>query len=264
MATAWVLTKGMQNLWDQFYAAFPNADRTSSGKVGDLAHQKESASGHNPDLTGNAEWKDGDVKNEVRAIDLDSDLRTPGVTMPDVVTHIRKQPGVSAVLRYIIHDRTIYEASNGWRGRAYTGASAHTEHAHFSGQRTQAADENITFDFKFKELIDVALDAADIKKIADATAAAVWATKIPDYADPAEPNRELTAAVWEGYNEGRHITTRAVIIAAVNAAAGVDNVNEAEIVAGVLAALTPEAIAAAIPPAQAAAVADELYARLQN
>jgi hypothetical protein len=254
----------MANLWDQFYAAFPDADRTSSGKVGDLAHQKESASGHNPDLTGNAEWKDGDAKNEVRAIDLDDDLRTPGVTMGMVVGHLRGLPGVSAVLRYIIYDRTIYEASNGWAPRPYTGASPHTEHAHFSGQRTQASDENTTFDFRFKELLAMDLTAQNLKDIGAAAAAAVWGTKIPDYADPADPNRELTAAVWEGYNEGRHITTRAVIIAAINAAAGVDNVDEAEIVAGVLAGLTPEKIAAAVPPAMAIAVADELYARLKN
>ena len=213
MAVAWVLTRGMANLWDQFYAAFPNADRTSSGKVGDLAHQKESASGHNPDLTVNAEWKDGDAKNEVRAIDLDDDLRTPGVTMGMVVDHLRGLPGVSTVLRYIIYDRMISEASNGWAPRPYSGASPHTEHAHFSGQRTQAADENTTFDFRFEELTAVAIDAADIARIADA----VWAEPIEDYADPANPNRVLTARVWEGYNEGRHITTRAVIKADIAA-----------------------------------------------
>lgn len=264
MATAWVLTRGMQNLWDQFYAAFPNADRASSGKVGDLAHQRESSSGHNPDLTGNAEWKDGDAKNEVRAIDLDDDLRFPGVTMGDVIDHLRALPKLSTVLRYMIYDRTIYEASNGWAPRAYTGASAHTEHAHFSGARTQASDENTTFDFRFEELTGMTIDAADVAKIAKATAAEIFATEIEDSADPANPNRKLTFRVWQQYTEGRHITTRAVIIAAVNAAMGQHDVNEAEIVAGVLAGLTPEKIAAAIPPAQAIAVADELYARLQD
>jgi hypothetical protein len=263
MATPWVLTKGMQNLWDQFYAAFPNADRASSGKVGDLAHQLESASGHNPDLTDNAEWKDGDVKNEVRAIDLDDDLRTPGVTMQKVVDHLRALPGVSSVLRYIIYDRTIYEASNGWRGRPYTGPSPHTEHAHFSGQRTQASDENTTFDYRFEELTDMPITDAEIAKIAAASRDALLAAEVEDYADPATPNRKLPLRTWFGYFEGREITTRSVIIAAINAAAG-DNVNEAEVIAGVLAGLTPEKIAAAIPSGLAGAVADELRARLEN
>jgi hypothetical protein len=245
MATAWVLTRGMQTLWDQFYAAFPDADRTSSGKVGDLAHQKESASGHNPDLTGNAEWKDGDAKNEVRAIDLDDDLRTPGVTMGMVVDHLRGLPGVSAVLRYIIYDRKIYEASNDWRGRPYTGPSPHTEHAHFSGQRTQASDENTTFDFRFEELLAMDLTAQNLKDIADA----VWAEPIEDYADPANPNRVLTARVWEGYNEGRHITTRAVVKAQLDAlAAKVDAL----------------AIGGVDLDALAAKVADLLAARLKD
>lgn len=262
MAAAWELTKGMQNLWDQFYRAFPNADRTSSGKVGDLAHQLESASGHNPDLTGNAEWKDGDKKNEVRAIDLDDDLRSPGVTMQMVTDHVRALPGVSSVLRYWIYDRTIYEASNGWRGRPYTGPSPHTEHAHASGARTQASDENDTFDFRFEELTSVAIEAADIAKIAAATRDLIFATEIEDSADPANPNRKLTFRVWQQYTEGRHLTTRAVIIAAINAATGVDHVDEDAIVSGVLAGLSAEKIAAAIPPGLAAAVVNELRDRL--
>jgi hypothetical protein len=257
MATAWVLTKGMQNLWDQFYAAFPNADRTSSGKVGDLAHQKESASGHNPDLTGNAEWKDGDAKNEVRAIDLDSDLRTPGVTMAMVVDHIRGLPGVGAVLRYVIYDRTIYEASNGWAPRPYTGASPHTEHMHASGQRTQAADENTTFDFRFEELTGMAIDPADITKIAKATAAEVFATKITDRVAkpaPGQPQRQLTFDVWTGYSDGR------ADVADVKKAV----VSLADQVEQVSAAVDALSVAGVDLDALAAKVADLLAARLKD
>lgn len=264
MATAWVLTKGMQNLWDQFYAAFPDADRTSSGKVGDLAHQQESASGHNPDLTGAAEWKDGDAKNEVRAIDLDSDLRTPGVTMQNAIDHLRRLPNVGSVIRYLIYNRVIYEASNDWAGRPYTGPSPHTEHAHASGQRTQASDENTTFDFRFEELADVPMTDPEMDKLAAKTAAAVMAYKITDYADTNKPQRQLALSTWVGYCDGRENSTRSVIIAAINAAAAGDDVDENEIIAGVLTGLTPERIAAAIPAAQAAAVADVLAERLKS
>ncbi len=51
---------------------------------------------------------------------------------------------------------------------------------------------------------------------------------------------------------------------ALTALAGRDFVDEPAIVAGVLASLTPEKIAAAIPPAQVKAVADELAKRLQG
>lgn len=151
-----MLTKGMKNLGNQFNSAFPGRDGASDGAIGDYAHTQED-SGHNPDDTSqhNAEW-DGDADNvkDVRAIDVDSDLRTPGVTMQDVIDHLRALPGLSSVLRYMIFNRKIYSASNGWVPQTYSGASAHTEHAHFSGAYTEASDQNGTFDFKFDEIGD--------------------------------------------------------------------------------------------------------------
>ena len=113
----WVLTKGLQNLRAQVNAAFPDRDKTSDGTIGDQVHAS-GTSGHNPDLTGNAEYKDGDSLDEVRAWDMDSDLRFPGMTAQQVVDHIRHLPGVSSVLRYMIYNRKIYKASNGWAAEA--------------------------------------------------------------------------------------------------------------------------------------------------
>lgn len=148
----WVLTLGLQNLREQVGKAFPDRDKTSDGTVGDLAHQLEK-SDHNPDRTGNAAYKDGDALDEVRAWDMDSDLRSAaGVDAQELVDHLRALPGVHTVLRYMIYNRKIYQADTGWQVEPYTGPSAHTEHIHFSGQRTQAADSNTTFDFRLEEL----------------------------------------------------------------------------------------------------------------
>lgn len=139
-----VLTAALTRLRADFDAAFPARDRASDGWIGDAAHQAE-VSGHNPDDTAGvtAEYADADTKPEVRAIDVDADLRTPGVTMYDVIRRILATPADLARLRYIIfcppsgpfgaNVPTIWSKSNGWAPRRYTGASPHNEHAHFSG-----------------------------------------------------------------------------------------------------------------------------------
>jgi hypothetical protein len=160
--SSWKLTDGLQNLRNQVNAAFPDRDKASDGTIGDTAHQAET-SGHNRDDTPGSrpEWDgDPDSTPEVRAWDMDSDLRAAPATAQQVVDHIRRLPGVSSVLRYIIYNRKIYRASNGWVAETYDGKSAHTEHIHFSGQYTQAADNNTTFDYRLEE-IPVALTDAD-------------------------------------------------------------------------------------------------------
>jgi hypothetical protein len=168
----WDLTKGLQNLRAQVNAAFPDRDKTSDGTIGDKAHQAET-SGHNPDDTpgSKTEWNsDNDANAEVRAWDMDSDLRAAPATAQQVVDHIRALPGVSSMLRYMIYNRRIYRASSNWKPEAYTGPSAHTEHIHFSGAYSQAADNNTTFDYRLED-IPVALTDADLAKIVAAVRA---------------------------------------------------------------------------------------------
>lgn len=143
MAT-WVLTRGLQSVRTEFNGAFKLRDKRSDGSIGDQSHAT-GTSGHNPDRTGRAEYRDGDSKNEVRAIDVDRDL-VPGSGidwMERVVQFIikRARAGGYVPFRYIIYKRRIWARSDGWRTRAYTGANAHDQHAHFSGDYTQKADE---------------------------------------------------------------------------------------------------------------------------
>lgn len=150
-----MLTPGLKNLGNQFNAAFPDRDGTSDGAIGDYAHTQEN-SGHNPDDTSqhNAEWDgDSDNKSEVRAIDVDNNLNSAGVSMQNVIDHIRKLSNLKSVIRYMIYNRIEYHVDNNFNPQPYTGASAHTEHAHFSGARSDASDENTTFDFRLDELV---------------------------------------------------------------------------------------------------------------
>lgn len=165
-----MLTKGMKNLGMQINAWATERYGDSDGALGNYQHTL-GKSGHNPDDTShhNAEW-DGDPDNipEIRAIDVDIDFNN-GVSAQTLVDHIvALKP--SSVLRYVIYNRKIYEASNGWRSRTYTGASPHTEHIHFSGAYTQASDNNTTYDYKLGD-IPVALTSADKTWITNTIAA---------------------------------------------------------------------------------------------
>ena len=97
-------------------------------------------SSHNPDKTGNSEVKDGDLFDEVRAFDCDADLNEPGVTMLKVIEAMLRDKATLKRLKYIIHNRTIWTANNGWLPQRYTGPSPHTEHAHFNGIFTDDAN----------------------------------------------------------------------------------------------------------------------------
>lgn len=132
MAT-WILIAAAKSLFAAFDELAPDRDHTSDGSVGNAAHAAE-VSDHNPDETGSVPIHDADHINEVHAIDVDSDLRTPGLSMEMVVQFVlgRCRNGAEKRLRYIIYFDRIWEASNGWKLRAYLGSSKHHEHAHFS------------------------------------------------------------------------------------------------------------------------------------
>ena len=210
----WILTLGLQNLRRQVNAAFPARDITSDGTIGDTAHQAET-SGHNRDDTPGSrpEWDgDPDSTPEVRAWDMDSNLNAPPATAQQVVDHIRRLPGVSSVLRYMIYNRKIYRASNDWVPETYTGKSAHTEHIHFSGAYSQAADNNTSFDYRLEE-IPVALTDADKAWMLDKIAEAVWAQPLgsPPGSDAAAwPAENMVRNTYNEAKRGRVAAEAAV------------------------------------------------------
>ncbi len=153
------------------------------GWIGDKAHQNRS-SDHNDDEKGKVPIKDADNKSEVHALDPYADLREPNLTMEMVVQHVvgRCRSGKEKRLRYVIYNRRIWEKSNGWRQRAYTGDNPHTLHAHFSASY-DTVHEYSTASW-YLEDIPVALTDADkkwlaaqIDKAASAAAERVWKTK---------------------------------------------------------------------------------------
>jgi hypothetical protein len=158
--SSWILIAAGKSLMAEFDVIAPDRDHASDGTIGNAAHAAE-VSDHNPDETGSVPIHDADHINEVHAIDVDSDLRTPGLTMEYVVQFIllRCRSGAEKRLRYIIYNRRIWEADNGWKQRAYTGASAHTEHAHFSFSYTTSLEAS-TVSWHLED-IPVAMTAAD-------------------------------------------------------------------------------------------------------
>lgn len=162
-----VLTRSLNALRASFNLRFLNRDHASDGWIGDRAHQ-QSTSGHNPDDTPGvkAEYSDSDSKPEVRAIDVDADLRDPKINMLKVIQAILADPNALKRLRYIIFNRVIWSRTTGWQPRVYTGSNPHDKHAHFSGN--PADDENaagwpaVT---NIGKAADVALTITDVRAI---------------------------------------------------------------------------------------------------
>jgi hypothetical protein len=157
---SWILIAAAQSLFDAFNELAPNRDHASDGSIGDEAHREE-VSDHNPDETGKVPIHDADHINEVHAIDVDNNLNVPDLDMEYVVQFIllRCRSGAERRLRYIIYNRRIWEADNGWKQRVYTGASAHTEHVHFSFSYTTELEAS-TVSWHLED-IPVALTDAD-------------------------------------------------------------------------------------------------------
>lgn len=142
MALSWSVVPNLDEMRDQLDLRFPNRDKKSDGSIGNLLHQQGSSS-HNPDKSGKPEWRDGDKKNEVRARDVDKDLKDPNTTMEQVVQEWVRlaRAGKLWWVRYIIYNGRIWHKSDGFKTRAYKGKNKHNEHAHVNSDFTQKADE---------------------------------------------------------------------------------------------------------------------------
>lgn len=162
----WALIPCLKALFTAFNVVAPDRAKDSDGSIGDVAH-RQSVSDHNPDEEGNVPIHDADSVNEVHAIDVDKDLNESDLTMEKVVQFllIRCRSGAEKRLRYIIYNRRIWSASSDWVQKTYTGASPHTEHAHFSASYDPNHEANTAS--WYLEEIPVALTAADKTWIED-------------------------------------------------------------------------------------------------
>lgn len=252
MAT-WTLTRGLMTVRTEFNLVFKIRDRRSDGSIGDQSHAT-GTSGHNPDRTGRAEYRDGDAKNEVRAIDVDRDL-VPGSGidwMERVVQYIikRARAGGYVPFRYIIYKRRIWARSDGWKTRAYTGANAHDQHAHFSGDYTEKADE-WTGSLGLASLIGSPGgaggndDTMSVQDVRDYFASAAKGVRGDGSAQNIQDRKDLVDVLRFGWGLNYDQQTAANLaparFSALGAAiAGLDSVDEAAIAA----AITPGLVAA--------------------
>lgn len=115
---------------------YPQRQHGQDGTIGDSAHQLE-VSGHNPDDTPGvrAERQDADTRPEVRAADFD--IR--GLTHAEALALALSLVGDPRLI-YVIFDRHIWRASNGWVREDYGGSDPHDTHIHASGHPD--ADDN--------------------------------------------------------------------------------------------------------------------------
>lgn len=141
------LVKPLVNLRSQLNTRFSDRDKASDGWIGDYQHQT-GTSGHNPDDTaggGNAEWEgDADSVQDVRAIDVDKDLRDVyGWTMERFIQWFigRLREGEFQNIRYVIFNKRIWHRRDGFATHEYTGSNPHDKHAHFSNDWSEADDD---------------------------------------------------------------------------------------------------------------------------
>lgn len=184
---AWTVVPCLLRLRNDFNAVAPDRDRASDGTIGDANHS--SSSDHTPDEISDAlRGRDPDNVNEVHALDVDADLRVPGLSMENVVQFLlaRCRSGAETRLHYIIYNRRIWSASNGWRQEAYTGANAHDRHAHFSSTYSTAGEASVA-SWRLED-IPVALTSEDKTFIRNEIRAAVAAGRqeVPTAGDVAD------------------------------------------------------------------------------
>lgn len=142
--TEFVVVKSLNNLLAEINAIAPDRDKASDGAVGDQAHATGPSS-HNPDETGVPEDRDADSINEVRGRDFDADLRRPGLTMEMVCQYLVAGCRAARItwIKYIIFNKRIWAASDGFVQRPYSGSNPHDKHMHVSCKPDTASENNV-------------------------------------------------------------------------------------------------------------------------
>jgi hypothetical protein len=109
-------------------ARWPEHDRTMDGWIGDAAHQAR-RSDHNPNARG-----------VVDAIDVDMWGGNTPVHRPSVVAGLICHPATN----YVIFNRRIFQRSDRFRPRVYSGINPHDKHCHCSITQSVTAENDPT------------------------------------------------------------------------------------------------------------------------
>lgn len=266
---AWRVARSITKLFDQLNEVAPNRSKASDGTIGDAAHAQTN-SDHNPRLIAGA-----GTTPVVTAGDFTHDPQH-GADMAAISEALRRSR--DRRIKYVIFNRRIFSATNTpWTWRTYSGASAHTEHMHVSvvGREPELDDQSqwTIGENDMEQSEKLAAQTGNASRTVGNVLADL--SNLRDYLvsstpPPASVFRPPAAnsVIAQLLAAAQKMTTVATDVAALKATvallAGKDLVDEEEIVKGVLAALTPEAIADAIPAELAEQVVAALGAKLTS
>jgi len=207
----WVLIPCLKALFAEFDRIAPSRDHASDGSIGNAAHERE-VSDHNADEVGKVPIHDADHVNEVHAIDVDNNLNESDLTMEKVVQFLlgRCRSGAEKRLRYIIYNRRIWSANSGWVQKTYTGASPHTEHAHFSASYITSLEAS-TASWHLED-IPVAIPAAQMDQLLAAIRAPYTDTDKSSLSETEAGHDVLSQQIPDGTRPGSPQTPAYVVI----------------------------------------------------
>ena len=119
---AWHLAPSLVQFRDEVDKKWPKRSKKSDGTIGNASHAARK-SDHNPNSRGS-----------VNAIDI----TYPGVDADVVIAAAKKHPSAA----YVIFNRHIYSATDGWIKKPYAGISPHTTHLHISIKQSVKAENS--------------------------------------------------------------------------------------------------------------------------
>lgn len=119
---SWHLAPSLVQFRDEVNKKWPKRSKKSDGTIGDASHAARK-SDHNPNSRGS-----------VNAIDI----TYPGVDPDVIIAAVKKHPSAA----YVIFNRHIYSATDGWAKKPYAGISPHTEHLHISIKQSVKAENS--------------------------------------------------------------------------------------------------------------------------
>lgn len=245
----WRVVRSLERLREQIRAAYPQAvppatPVTAWGSIADSAHS--TTSDHYPHYYS--------VLGSTAVVCARDFPHAPALGLDAHALADRLRASRDPRIGYVISNGRITGPNYGWRWASYSGSDPHDTHIHVSTVHTAAADD--ARDWQIGEDVDMTPEQArQLDELHETITR--WRSGMPTMADG---KRGIEPVKWRQRDE----TWQASVGANLATLAGKDWIDEPSIVAGVLAGLTPEKIAAAIPDTLAKQVADELTARLAS